>query len=287
MNESLGIHKHRKFQLFNCNELELLIFDYEYGKSEMFIRFFKPKDYREDVTQYQNAYEFGVWYELPGGVGTENGRNKHGSSELPLCKTKMSIDCYTKLMDKSKMEFEAAVFLKHENYVSDWHILHQVKLENEEILFGDDYVMLPDNRKLSYALKSSNDKLFVITDNLVYHGSYNTTILRIGNPIVGMKELIIKEFMRLRDGGTTIIRTEEGIVIYFPTIIGGRGHAAIAFENEDLFKSDFAQLLKDANVYLPTNIFLKYATDKSVPMFELSDMDEHTIDFFKKILNLV
>lgn len=297
MKASFKNHQHRKYKLFVSNEIELLLFNYEYGKSSIFIKFIKPIDYRPDVTHFRDAYEFEKWYELPGGSGGANGYDEHGGSDLPLIKRDdtMRISYYTKLMNKrtsrderlkeSDLEFEAVVMINYKTVVCDWHIMHQFKLENEEIIFNDSYVPLPEDRKLSYTLKSSNSKIFVITDNLVYNSSYDSEVLRIGNPIKGMKEYKIKSFDRFRDGGTTIIRTEEGIVLFMPTSFNAGAKSSIGFENKELFTSEFAVNLFGADQYEPSEMYKKYVTDKEIFCFDLIEMDEATKEFYKQTLN--
>ena len=73
-------------------------------------------------------------------------------------------------------------------------------------MFSRDYVTIPDKRKIAYAYVTSTADLTLIVDQSANKFTYEGMRAWFGSPTVGFERVEITDFVRYRDGGTTIFK---------------------------------------------------------------------------------
>jgi hypothetical protein len=187
---------------------EILVFDYEYGKNEVYIRY-PETDYFVETTGGYNSRH--------GTMNKGNGINPWSekySAKFELYnhdKNLMFKDLeHNFLIEVASVDYGNSTFPKNPTYVN----------QNElEEAFALNYLKLPDDlMTIAYAYKT-NDAIptYFLIFYPTYNFGYNThKAFSIKRGVA--TELTITEFQRYRDGGTTIIKVKESVDgFYFPT----------------------------------------------------------------------
>lgn len=88
----------------------------------------------------------------------------------------------------------------------------ETKLSIIANVFSSKYVPLPDKRRIEYAYYTE-DGTMIIVDSSAFNYQYETLRCHFGNLTAGMKHCVMSDFVRYRDGGTTMfdIETESGV----------------------------------------------------------------------------
>lgn len=171
---------------------ELAFFQYEYGKSQIFIRY-PHTDFFIEMTGGTGS----AW----GSMTSTSGRN-YSEEEISDRKNKKATFELFKHETQALLKFDSMSF----NFLT--------RVEDETIIneiFTRKFLPLPDKRRIAYAFITSDNK-YLIQDYSVTNGIPSRTWF--GNITDGLKLAKIEKHVVYRDGGTT----------YFDMIVDGVTH---------------------------------------------------------------
>lgn len=182
---------------------EVLIFGYKYGKHEIYIK-------------YPDA-EF--YIEVFGSSGSSHGDMKHYQGRM-LIEEKIQPFVYEDVLQPKLIKM-----FKHDqhlllnldaSYSGDFNFLERVALANDkynryesfglrevEVALQTPFIPIPNDRELAYTFMT-DDNNYIIVDQSAYNFSYEGMRCYYGNIKDGIKDYTILNFVRYRDGGTSI-----------------------------------------------------------------------------------
>jgi hypothetical protein len=168
---------------------EFLMMNYKYGEPQYFIKY-----------PYTNFF-----VELGSGGASMQGVHEHISCKDPISDI---IDpyYYEKKLRKSELEiFRLGERIMMKIGISRHDFLDQVF---DSDVLSQEYVQIPDLREVSYAFYSPEFDKYLIVDHSEFNFQYDTMRLFYGDQINGLSILPIENFVRYRDGGTTLFEFE-------------------------------------------------------------------------------
>jgi hypothetical protein len=224
-------HGDRKYPGF----YEILMMDYAWGEPQYLIKF-----------PYTDFF-----VELSGSGSSINGVHEHISCSNPIGDI---IDpyFYQEKLQPEKIEiyrFGERIMIKTNSFRHDF--LDQIEDAN---ISDQEYVKIPELREISYAFYSPQYQKYLIVDHSEFNFQYNTMRLFFGDLTTGMKTPKIENFVRYRDGGTTLFEFDyegERYKFHSPTKLGSveKKHTtlndSVIFELVEIEKERF---LRDLNI---------------------------------------
>jgi hypothetical protein len=190
----------RNFELFRSYDPNLTS-QYHGSKGESAYYELIIMEYKFTEPQYFIKYPYTDFFvELAGGGGSMRGVHKRITLTHPI---KDIIDPYhyEGKLDNQKLElyqFGDRVMLEVKTFSHDF--LDRVT----DDIFSQEYVPIPDIRTIAYAIFCPTEKKYLILDQSAYNFQYETMRLFFGDIKNGMKICKINNFVRYRDGGTTL-----------------------------------------------------------------------------------
>ena len=171
----------RKYSYFKSEVTEVIIFDYCSGQSVIFIRKNKPDS---------------LWIETTASMGSSSGAKQAYSGQNVF---EEYIQDFKVWVDRDEGFCQYATF--------DFGVLRKGSYP----LINVEYMPLPDRLLASRVYYTGTEYIVIARQEFIR--DYKTHIW-IGDLARGMRRQEIKEELRYRDGGTTFITTDEGVLFW-------------------------------------------------------------------------
>lgn len=215
---------------------EVVIFGYKYGRHEIYIK-------------YPDA-EFYV--EVFGGSGSSHGDMKHYQGRV-LIEEKVKPFIFENVLQPNLIKM-----FKHDQhlllnldatYSGDFNFLERIALVNDkynsyesfglrevEVALHTPFVPIPNDRELAYTYMT-DDNNYIIVDQSAYNFSYDSMRCFYGNIKDGIKEYKMNNFVRYKDGGTSMFNIViDGKVCEFYSPSGFNKEKVPTFDNKVITK---------------------------------------------------
>jgi hypothetical protein len=210
-------------------------------------------NYKFGEPQYLIRYPYTDFFvELAGGGGSMRGEHEHIHLTNPI---KDIIDpyYYEGKLDEETLEFYrfgSRTMLTVNKFRHEF--LDRI-YDVDEYVLSKEYVQIPDIRDIAYSFFSPKYQKYLIVDQSRYNFQYDTMRLFFGDVKGGMSECKMKNFVRYRDGGTTLFDFEHnGIEYKFhnPTRLGGNHKPTTLNESpiENLSEIEVNMLTRNLNI---------------------------------------
>lgn len=193
-------HSNKQYRIFSgsskSHELKICIFDYEYGKSTLFLN----RD--------------GEWFELPSSGGGSFTARKTSNGDLNnYNKILFTInESISKTIFGFGSERNCSIYEDGPNVLFNDAFEFSFMKRLSEDISEQSFIELPIVYVLHHYFIDSNSNTLIWIDDVKYNSSYES--LRI---FINGKQEEIKDVERYRDGGTTYYKLTNGDIIYTPT----------------------------------------------------------------------
>jgi hypothetical protein len=121
-------------------------------------------------------------------------------------------------------------------------------------ILDQEYVKIPELREISYAFYSPRYGKYLIVDHSEFNFQYNTMRLFFGDLTTGLKTPKIENFVRYRDGGTTLFEFDyegERYKFHSPTKLGSAEKKHTTLNDSvivELDENEKERFLRDLNI---------------------------------------